>query len=146
MAKTRRQVDIVYSWVLDLLTHIVNKKLVSVPPPIYGTVFADMSAGNSAYCQAECIASITFPDVLTRTAFFNILSVIIVIPIIIERFTESLILTPILTFLSVFGFVMVHCISIQLEAPFGDDYSDVPLLEMHAAFLSKIVPRPLLQT
>ena len=36
LTKTRRQVDIVYSWVLDLVTRIVNKKLVSVAPPIYG--------------------------------------------------------------------------------------------------------------
>jgi hypothetical protein len=138
LSKTRRQVDIAYSWVLDLVTRVVNDKLVTIPPPIYGRVYAELSAGNNAYCQAECIASITFPDVLTRTAFFNILSVIIVIPIIIERFTASLILTPVLTFLSVFGFLMVHGIAIQLEAPFGEDYIDVPLLEMHAAYLSKL--------
>ena len=57
-----------------------------------------------------------------------------VAPVYMSQFTKSYVITPILTFAVTFGFLMIHCVSIQLEAPFGEDDSDLPLLEMHAAF------------
>merc|ERR1719375_2125885 len=57
-----------------------------------------------------------------------------VAPVYMSQFTKSYVITPILTFFVTFGFLMIHCVSIQLEAPFGEDDSDLPLLEMHAAF------------
>ena len=62
-----------------------------------------------------------------------------IIPFIIEQFSQSYVLTPVLTFFVTFGFLMIHCVAIQLEAPFGEDASDLPLLEMHTSFNSSML-------
>ena len=39
-----------------------------------------------------------------------------------------------LTFGTVFGLVMIHVITNALEIPFGEEFMDLPLLEMHTGF------------
>ena len=86
------------------------------------------------YSQALRLAGVPFPDILAKTSYFSMIAMLIVMPLVIEQFTKSYALTPILTFGVTFGFLMIHCVAIQLEAPFGEDTSDLPLLEMHTAF------------
>merc|ERR1719272_184958 len=67
-------------------------------------------------------------------AQFMISVVVIVMPFLIEKFTQALVFTPIFTFCTVFGFMVMHSVTMQIENPYGDDYIDLPLAEMHMAF------------
>ena len=51
----------------------------------------------------------------------------------IEKFTESIVFTGLLTFGTVFGMLMMHVIAIQLEMPYGEEFLDLPLLETKKA-------------
>ena len=74
------------------------------------------------YNQAARIAMVPFPDVLTRIAYLSLIIIVVVVPVVIERFTMSPVMTPMLTLFAVFLFLSIHCISIQLESPYGEDY------------------------
>jgi len=82
---------------------------------------------------------VPFPDVLTRIAYLSLIIIVVVVPVVIERFTMSPVMTPMLTLFAVFLFLSIHCISIQLESPYGEDYVDLPLLEMHMAFNNSLL-------
>merc|ERR1719161_482749 len=55
-------------------------------------------------------------------------------PLFVEKFTEALILTPLLTFLICLGYSSINLVSILMENPFGDDAGDLPLVECHECF------------
>ena len=67
-------------------------------------------------------------------SYVLVLMMTVFVPFLIERFTESLVFTGLLTFGTVFGMLMVHVIAVELEMPYGEEFMDLPLLEMHAAF------------
>ena len=60
--------------------------------------------------------------------------IITVVPVLTEKFTESVVFTGLLSFGIVFGMLMIHVIAVELEMPYGEDHTDLPLLEMHTAF------------
>lgn len=91
------------------------------------------------YQQAYKIACLPFPIPITQLSTFLLLIIVLIVPILIEKFTTALIFSPLLTFSSVFGMLMIHCVALQLEMPFGDDFVDLPMLEMHDAFNSSLL-------
>jgi predicted membrane chloride channel (bestrophin family) len=91
------------------------------------------------YSQAARIANVPFPEVITRCCYIGVLAIIIVIPVVIEKFTQSIVMTPLITLITIFMFLVIHCIAIQLESPFGEDFVDLPLLEIHSAFNSNLL-------
>merc|ERR1711937_958745 len=128
-----RQVDLVYAWALNQATKTMTNGLLSVPPPIYSRIYQEMSNGMLGYSQAGRVASVAFPDILCKTSYFSMISMLTILPIVIMQFTRSYLVTPIITFGITFGFLMIHCVAIQLEAPYGEDQQDLPLLEIHTA-------------
>jgi predicted membrane chloride channel (bestrophin family) len=134
LRKSRRQVDLVYGWVLNLVTMCQKTGVVLTAPPIYSRIYQELSNGMLGFTQASRVACVPFPDLLCKTSYFSMIGMLTIIPFIIEQFSQSYVLTPLLTFFVTFGFLMIHCVAIQLEAPFGEDASDLPLLEMHTSF------------
>ena len=75
-----------------------------------------------------------FPLSLTRLSYILLLMIMTFVPFLIEKFTESIVFTALLSFGSVFGMLMIHVIAVQLEMPYGEEFMDLPLLELHTAF------------
>ena len=86
------------------------------------------------FSQALRLVGVPFPDILSKTSYIAMVGMLTVMPIVVAQFTKSYVITPVLTLGGTFGFLMIHCVAIQLEAPFGEDLSDLPLLELHTAF------------
>ena len=72
--------------------------------------------------------------ILTQLSYLLLLMIIWFVPFLVEKFTESLVFTFLLTFGSVFGLLMIHVIAVELEMPYGEEFMDLPLLEIHTAF------------
>jgi hypothetical protein len=112
---------------------------VTIPPPIYSRVYQEMSNGMLGFMQAYKISVLPFPIPLTNMTEILLGVIVTFIPFLIEKFTKALIFTPVFTFFSVFGMFVMHAVTMQLEMPFGDDYIDLPLREMHNAFNSSLL-------
>jgi predicted membrane chloride channel (bestrophin family) len=139
LSASRAQVDLVCGWVLLFVSQLIRNGVVKIPPPCYTRVYQEISNGMLGYSQAARIANVPFPEVITRCCYIGVLAIIIVIPVVIEKFTQSIVMTPLITLITIFMFLVIHCIAIQLESPFGEDFVDLPLLEIHSAFNSNLL-------
>ena len=129
-----RQAHLVYIWTMELFTFLQGYGIVSTAPPIYSRVYQELAAGMLGFVHATKVASIPFPIILTQLSYIMMLMIITFIPALIEKFTESVVFTGLLSFGSVFGLCMIHVIAVELEMPYGEEFMDLPLLEIHTAF------------
>merc|ERR1711924_153160 len=61
------------------------------------------------------------------------------LPFVMENTVQSKVLTPLLTFIISYSFMLIHAITNLLENPFGDDHIDLPLLEVHSLYNEKLL-------
>merc|ERR1719487_3020413 len=64
---------------------------------------------------------------------------IILTPIVVERFTQSYLLTPVLSFLICLSYWGLNAVAMELENPFGEDVNDLPLKELCDTYVDKIM-------
>jgi len=139
LATCQRQTHLVFMWLQRLVSTMCCDGIVTIPPPIYSRVYQEMSNGMLGFMQAYKISVLPFPLPLTNMTEILLVVNVIFIPFLIEKFTKALIFTPVFTFFSVFGMFVMHSVTMQLEMPFGDDFIDLPLREMHNAFNSSLL-------
>merc|ERR1719253_515336 len=146
LASCQRQTHLVFMWLQRLVSTMCCDGIVTIPPPIYSRVYQEMSNGMLGFMQAYKISVLPFPIPLTNMTEILLGVIVTFIPFLIEKFTKALIFTPVFTFFSVFGMFVMHAVTMQLEMPFGDDYIDLPIREMHNAFntslLQNFIVRP----
>jgi len=135
----QRQTHLVFMWLQRLCATLINEGIVTIPPPIYSRVYQEMSNGMLGFMQAYKISVLPFPLPLTHMTEVLLVVIVVFIPFLVEKFTKALIFTPVFTFFSVFGMFVMHSVTMQLEMPFGDDYIDLPLREMHNAFNTSLL-------
>merc|ERR1719506_3377018 len=109
---------------------LVAKGWINTPPPIVSRIYQELSNGMNGYMDAYSLAVVVIPQPLRDIARFLLVIQIAISPILIEKFTDAMFLTPIFAFLSTIGYCAIYNISVALENPYGDDFVDVPLLEM----------------
>merc|ERR1719253_205535 len=139
LAACQRQTHLVFMWLQRLVSTMCCDGIVTIPPPIYSRVYQEMSNGMLGFMQAYKISVLPFPIPLTNMTEILLGVIVTFIPFLIEKFTKALIFTPVFTFFSVFGMFVMHAVTMQLEMPFGDDFIDLPLREMHNAFNSSLL-------
>ena len=127
-------------WVLGLLslTHL-NGLMSKVPPPIYSRMYQEVSSGMLGYLQAERVISVPLPIVIVQISNAGVFILLCILPFVMENTVQSKILTPLLTFIISYSFLLIHVITNLLENPFGDDFVDLPLLEVHMLFNEKLL-------
>jgi hypothetical protein len=136
---TGNQIDIVQAWLLNLLTGVMMENIITMAPPIYSRIFQEISNGMWGYLQALRIVVIPMPEIITVMSNGLILYSFCILPFAVENSVQSKILTPLLTFLISWCYLLIHIITNMLEVPYGDDYIDLPLLEMQYNFNSKLM-------
>lgn len=129
-----RQAHLVYIWATELMTFLIGYKIVDIAPPLYTRCYQELSSGMLGFVHSIKSAALPFPVILTQLSYILLLMIMTFVPFLIEKFTESIVFTALLTFGSVFGMLMIHVIAVQLEMPYGEEFMDLPLLEMHTAF------------
>jgi hypothetical protein len=140
LAASRVKIDCVMSWTLGLLSSAHLSGLMgSVPPPIYSRLYQEITNGMWGYLQAERVVTVPLPIVITQISNAGLIIMLCMLPFVMENTVQSKVLTPLLTFIISYSFMLIHAITNLLENPFGDDHIDLPLLEVHSLYNEKLL-------
>jgi predicted membrane chloride channel (bestrophin family) len=134
---TASTIDAVNIWILGLFTSALNTVL-SVPPPVYTRVYQELSNGMQGYQEALRVSQIPLPPVITHMTNGLLICSFIIMPFTVEQTVKSRVLTPLVTFVAAYCYMLIHCISNLLERPYGDDFIDLPMHEMQVSFNRKL--------
>eukprot|EP00421_Protoceratium_reticulatum_P020911 CAMPEP_0168385010 /NCGR_PEP_ID=MMETSP0228-20121227/14704_1 /TAXON_ID=133427 /ORGANISM="Protoceratium reticulatum, Strain CCCM 535 (=CCMP 1889)" /LENGTH=420 /DNA_ID=CAMNT_0008398191 /DNA_START=74 /DNA_END=1336 /DNA_ORIENTATION=+ len=134
LSQVHDKVLVVASWICETVTRKVLLGQLKVPPPIVSRVYQEMSNGMLAFHNAMMVVIVPFPFPFAQMLTYLLFGFAILAPFMVLQFTRSMVFSPILTCISVFGYFGTDAIAKEIENPFGDDANDLPLLAMHKDF------------
>ena len=137
LQSTSSMVDAVNIWILGLFTSALNT-VMSVPPPVYTRVYQEVSNGMQGFQDALRVSQIPLPPVVTHLSNGLLICSFVLMPFIVEQTVKSRVLTPLITFVAAYCYLLIHCIANLLERPYGDDFIDLPMHEMQTCFNRKL--------
>jgi len=122
--------EIILQWIQRLTMDMTRSGVVVAPPPIVSRVFQELSRGIVNLNNARKIADIPFPFPYAQMASVMLGMHLIVAPIVAASLMNSLGWAVVLTFFPIYAFWGLNYIAAEIEAPFGDDPNDLPLVAM----------------
>mmetsp|Transcript_1553 Transcript_1553/g.3215 ORF Transcript_1553/g.3215 Transcript_1553/m.3215 type:complete len:483 (+) Transcript_1553:63-1511(+) len=122
-------------WIVESAMEEWHKGNLLTPPPILSRCFQEISNASFGFNQAWKIARVPFPLPFAQILALTMVGLVIITPFAIDQFTNSYVLTPIFCFLVVMGYLGLNMIAVELENPFGGDSNDLPLTDVHNAFV-----------
>lgn len=132
-------------WIMQALVIVDGEKIIDIAPPILNRVYIAMQDGVGAYLSAYRIAAVPYPYPLAQMMKLLMYAFVFLMPIIIETFTKSVMLTPCLSFLIILSYWGLNRVARELENPFGEDANDLPLHDFCATFNDHIEQMSVLQ-
>lgn len=132
-------------WIMQALVIADAEKIIDMAPPILNRVYILVQDGIGAYLQAYKIAAVPYPYPLAQMMTMLMYAFVGLMPIIIEKFTKSLMLTPALSFLIILCYWGLNRVAREMENPFGEDPNDLPLHDFCASFNDNIEQMTVLQ-
>jgi len=111
------------SWVLFELAALANQ--LKTPAPIQSRMYQELSNGMLIYSQCLKVADVPFPFPFAQMMAIALCVYIILTPIFMAIFTDSIIGGPLVSGLAVAGLWGLNSTAIELENPFGSDDNDI---------------------
>mmetsp|Transcript_46649 Transcript_46649/g.129797 ORF Transcript_46649/g.129797 Transcript_46649/m.129797 type:complete len:716 (-) Transcript_46649:63-2210(-) len=136
---TSNKVQLLFTWLQQLVVENNTKNLFTVQPPILARCFQELSAGMVHYHKASMIANIPMPFPYVQATEMLLVSHWLLIPFLMCLWVASPLWTGILTFFQVAFFWSLNSIATELENPFGEDANDLPVQEMQRGFNQQLV-------
>mmetsp|Transcript_41279 Transcript_41279/g.90050 ORF Transcript_41279/g.90050 Transcript_41279/m.90050 type:complete len:476 (-) Transcript_41279:85-1512(-) len=122
-------------WIVESAMEEWHRKHLLTPPPILSRCFQEISNASFGFNQAWKIARVPFPFPFAQILSLTLIGLVMITPFAIDQFTQSVVLTPIFSALVVMGYMGLNMIAVELENPFGGDANDLPLQDVHNAFI-----------
>lgn len=130
---------LIQQWITEAMIFSDKEGLLSIPPPLAGRAHMRMADAMTGYNDAYRIAAVAYPAPVAQMTTFLMVCFVFFVPIVVEKFTKSLILTPIFSCIITISYWGLNQISKELENPFGDDVHDLPLMELCDAYIERII-------
>eukprot|EP00927_Polykrikos_kofoidii_P034744 TRINITY_DN29403_c0_g1_i4.p1 TRINITY_DN29403_c0_g1~~TRINITY_DN29403_c0_g1_i4.p1 ORF type:complete len:423 (-),score=58.27 TRINITY_DN29403_c0_g1_i4:48-1316(-) len=127
------RVSVVNYWIIHDFARISPD--IGTPPPIQSRMYQELSNGMLAFNQAMKLADVPFPFPYAQLLTLCLVAYVAFIPVYMVAFTESYIVTPIMSFLLFLGIWGLNETAKELENPFGPDENDIYLLDFHLRFV-----------
>jgi len=127
------RVNVVMFWVTRALAEISPD--LQIAPPIQSRMYQEISNGMLGFNNAVKIADVPFPFQFAQLFNLLVLSFSCFIPIYAAVSTESLILSPLIAFVSFEAIFVINKVAMELETPFGTAVNDISVKDFHARFL-----------
>lgn len=122
-------------WIIQGVIIMTRKKLLDIPPPILSRIFQELSNGMLGFNQAHKVALVPFPFPFAQMVSLLLIIFYIAIPFFVDRFTQNLIITPVVSFVLPMTYCALNTIAVELEQPFGIDANDIDIEARHEDFL-----------
>jgi len=126
------KVEVLLHLLQSCITNAHQEGILAVPPPILSRVYQTISRGYVNLLNTKKITDTKFPFPFVQVISLLLIIHTIMTPYILATTVKSLVVTPILTFVFVFGAFALNFISMELEDPFGEDDNDLPLADFQA--------------
>eukprot|EP00917_Polyrhabdina_sp_WS-2016_P032143 GHVP01068557.1.p1 GENE.GHVP01068557.1~~GHVP01068557.1.p1 ORF type:complete len:341 (+),score=25.39 GHVP01068557.1:81-1103(+) len=108
------------------------------PPPLLTRAWHEMTLGLLAYDQACKVQDTPFPFPYLQMLYIIDLGVIVLVPIVVSCWVQSLFMSLLLVAMIVFSFHSIFQAAYLMETPFGLRPNDLNLLDLHKDFLSLV--------
>jgi len=139
LAKVEEKSVLVIQWIYDSLVIAHQKDIIQMPPPLMARVKTKISQGLQQYHEAYRIAAVPYPYFLAQMIHALMFAFLLMMPVVIEKFTQGVILTPVLSFLIAMSAWGLNQVAEDLENPFGEDENDLPLIEFCNMYIDRIM-------
>eukprot|EP00931_Biecheleriopsis_adriatica_P050278 TRINITY_DN29100_c0_g1_i1.p1 TRINITY_DN29100_c0_g1~~TRINITY_DN29100_c0_g1_i1.p1 ORF type:complete len:218 (-),score=46.25 TRINITY_DN29100_c0_g1_i1:91-744(-) len=113
-------------------------ELSGVASPILSRPYQELSNGMLGFNQCLKIADIPFPFPFAQLTAFLIRTFTLIFPFYLARFTQGVVVTPILAFGITLAMWSLSEISCELENPFLDGSQQIPIIDMHERFVESL--------
>jgi len=133
------RVFLVQTWMFRLMTNRLLAGGLGVPPPILSRTYQVLSEGTAAAMQARKVSHVEFPFALRQLLAMLLTIFMVLAPICIGAFMDSIALVTIISFFTCMGYAGLNETARELEMPFGLDANDLNLVEYQAEFNDKLV-------
>jgi len=131
--RTPYRCEIVVQWMQTFMTNGLRHAILDIPPPILSRAFQEIAIGMLALAQARKLTEIHFPYPFAQIHCF-----LLIIHGFIGAVHFGLTIAPHWAFFLTFVITtMIWCIyftALELERPYGDDWNDCPVEELHMQF------------
>jgi len=121
-----------------LITKRHHQGGLAAPPPIVSRIFQELSNGLLGFENAHKITAIPFPFPYTQIVQYLQTAFVVSVPFVVCSFVDDLAFQMVFSFLAVFTFTSLNAVASELEDPFGHDANDLPLRQLHGAFVMKM--------
>ena len=122
-------------WLHEFISReYLNGSTGQVAPPIISRLFQFTSDGMIGYNQARKIAYVPFPFPHAQITSLYVSVVVLLMPILMISFVESLLFGFVINLLTVMCFSGLHEVARELESPFQNVPNDIPLNNFQAQF------------
>eukprot|EP00746_Dinoflagellata_sp_MGD_P136039 gnl/MRDRNA2_/MRDRNA2_70029_c0_seq1.p1 gnl/MRDRNA2_/MRDRNA2_70029_c0~~gnl/MRDRNA2_/MRDRNA2_70029_c0_seq1.p1 ORF type:complete len:763 (-),score=98.42 gnl/MRDRNA2_/MRDRNA2_70029_c0_seq1:105-2219(-) len=125
---------LVSQFIMQSLVIADTEKIIDIAAPVLNRVYSMVEEGVSSYESAYKLAAVPYPYPLAQMMQVLMYAYMILIPIVIEKFTGVGVLTPFLSCLIVLCYWGLDRVARELENPFGEDANDLPLHDFCATY------------
>ena len=136
--KPQHRVARVQMWIYRLMTNRLLDGGLDVPAPLLSRTYQVLSDGTAAAMQARKVSHVEFPFALRQLLAILLCTFIVLAPMCIGAFVDSVALTAVLSFAVVLGYVALNETARELEQPFGLDANDLKLVDYQVDFNEKL--------
>lgn len=133
------KVELIFTWIQQLLTKHTKTGLLTVPPPILSRAYQELGNGMVSFHQAVKIATVPFPFPYAQTCEWLLVIHFCMAPFMMAQWTSSMITAAIFTFVQVCVLWALNLIAVEIENPFGSDDNDLDYLQMQVELNRQLV-------
>lgn len=136
-AEVEEKPALISQWITEALVLADSEGLLNIPPPLASRAHIRMADAMQGFNDAYRLAAVPYPFALAQMISILMHAFIFLMPIVIEKFTQAWILTPLLSFLITLSYWGLNSVAMELENPFGEDVNDLPLKELCESYIEK---------
>lgn len=129
------KVQLACSWFCEFMTREdLAGSFGGIGAPIISNIHASLSEGMAHYNHCRKIAFMPLPFPHAQIAAAYILSIMVMIPILLQEYIHNTVLGGLITILSVTCLAGLHEVARELENPFDNVPNEIPLTVLQAMF------------
>mmetsp|Transcript_6904 Transcript_6904/g.12200 ORF Transcript_6904/g.12200 Transcript_6904/m.12200 type:complete len:338 (-) Transcript_6904:64-1077(-) len=126
--------DLLLQWVYKCIVDAQLQGVLVAPPPVLNRAFTELSRGRVEFTKMRWLSDVPFPFPYTQMITVMLMIHWIVMPMLASQIVVSASWTFIICFVVTGVLWSLVYIAFQIDQPFGDDDTDLPLREMMKVF------------
>eukprot|EP00413_Alexandrium_margalefii_P028114 CAMPEP_0204576132 /NCGR_PEP_ID=MMETSP0661-20131031/41598_1 /ASSEMBLY_ACC=CAM_ASM_000606 /TAXON_ID=109239 /ORGANISM="Alexandrium margalefi, Strain AMGDE01CS-322" /LENGTH=231 /DNA_ID=CAMNT_0051584849 /DNA_START=11 /DNA_END=703 /DNA_ORIENTATION=+ len=137
--RSDNKVPLIMFWWYCNVSRAIDEGMLKAPPPLLSRVYDELGAGIVHAEDAVKLKTTPFPFHYTQATVWLLWLHWILTPLVVTKWTRRPSLAFLIGFVLVFVVWALFYISQLLEQPFGEDDSDVDLVELHQQTNSRLL-------